>query len=220
MSFIKIGSIISAFGFGYLSVSSGPLTINGKSVQTNFVVVDGKTYAPLADVAKALNMTLVPDGSGFKIVPVGGANQVEGLNGKKGQLLNCGAFTLKVTDVIVTTDYKRKWSSGSEQPLTDGENVVVVLFHIKNAASKKQSFDVLGGSLTALTDGNDHSYTTTNWDGADRAPNLLPGAGSDFGLIYRFPKGAEVGDMVYQLHGYNPDTGYRDYTFRVSLKRN
>src|ERR1700738_4923601 len=89
----------------YGALSQGRLIISGKEVSTDFVSQSGRTYVPVADVAKALNLDVQKISGGFELKPAGGANQVEGLNGKLGDQLSCGAFLFKVTDALETQEY-------------------------------------------------------------------------------------------------------------------
>ncbi len=218
MSYLNLlPAAVALLGGSVAALTNGPLTINGRTVPSNFVMIDGKTYVPLADVAKALDMSAMKDGNGYKLAAAGGANQVNGLTGKIGQTLSCGTFTVQITDVVVTTKYQRHFSGGVTES-GESENIVAILLKVKNATPKLQTIDPLGGKLTALTDTSDHSYQLSDLDGA-RAPDLLPGAAAEFALICRVPKDTALGDMVFQLHTYNLTTGYKDYTFRITLKR-
>lgn len=211
-------SALAAAGLTYAAFAPGALTINGNTVQTSYTTVNGKTYVPLADVAKALNFVVVKKDGGYELAASSGANQAEGTRGKVGQTLNAGIITFQVKEVIETDSYECEQRNGTEHPLYDAKDkLVVVKIKIKNARAKPISLDTWGGELTALTDTEDHSFTTHNLDG-QRGPDLLPGAAVDFALIYEIPKKAAVGDYVYQAHVYMPDKGYKDLTFRISTK--
>ncbi|MFI5386502.1 MAG: hypothetical protein ACHQ50_10325 [Fimbriimonadales bacterium] len=210
------GMSCAALAYGLLS--SGRLIVSGKEVQTDYIVQNGRTYVPLADVAKALNMAVQKIDGGYEMKPAGGANQVQGLNGKLGDQLNCGAFLFKVTDVVDGQAYDFEHSTHHEVPFRDSDKLVVVKFQVKNATTVIQSLDTIGGDLTALTDDAGHNFKSGNLDGT-RAPDILPGAATEFALIYYVPKATTIGDIVYQMHSYSMKGGYKDYTFRVSLKK-
>jgi len=211
---VGIGCAVIAYG----ALAPGRLVVSGKEVSTDYVVQNGRTYVPIADVAKSLGMSVQKIDDGYEIKPDGGANQVQGLNGKVGDQLNCGAFLFKVTDVVEGDSFDFEHSSHHEVVFPDGNKLVVVKIQIKNATKVVQSLDSLGAALTALTDDSGHNFTTRSEDGA-RAPDILPGAAFDFALVYSVPKDAKVGDLVYQMHSYSNNGGYKDYTFRVSLKK-
>ncbi|HLK15614.1 MAG TPA: hypothetical protein VKT78_12485 [Fimbriimonadaceae bacterium] len=199
-------------------LTEGKLLYSGKEVATDFVVKNGKTYVPLSDVAKALNLSVKKTDDGFELLPKGISGQAEGLNGKVGDQLNCGSFLLKVTEVVETQSFTPEHPAGAPiAPFRDGEKLVVVKFHVQNTTSDTMSLDTLGGDLTALTAG-DQNFKTREEDGP-RAPDMLRGSSLDFALIYYVPKSTVPKDMVYQLHSYNSTAGYKDYTFRISLKK-
>ena len=53
--------VIGLVGLGavaYSLLAPGQLTINGKSIETTFIVQGGRTFVPLSDVAKALGTTV------------------------------------------------------------------------------------------------------------------------------------------------------------------
>lgn len=218
LKFFAISAVVSVVAaLAYGALSAGRLVISGKEVQTDFVSQNGKTYVPIADVAKALGMTATKIDGGYEIKPAGGANQVQGMNGKVGEQLSCGAFLFKVTDVVETDTFDFEHSVHHEVAFPDGNKLVVVKIRVKNATKVVQSLDTLGGNLSCLTDDAEHSYKSENLDGP-RAPDMLPGSASDFNLIYSVPKATVLGDVVYQLHTYSSKTGYKDYTFRITTK--
>lgn len=216
--FLSVASLSVASALAWIHFAGSELDINGKHVSTEFMTKGGKTFVPLADVAKALNMVVTKTADGYSLAPSGGANQVDGLNGKVGDQLNCGAFLLTLTSAEETYDYSYQNSDRHEKPYKDSDKLVVLKFHVKNATKLKQSLDTLGGDLTALTDKSDHNFTSRTEDG-ERGPDMLPGSAVDFALIYYVPKDMQPGDMVYQLHSYTLQKGYKDYTFRISLAK-
>ncbi|MFT2536481.1 hypothetical protein ACMWQD_29300, partial [Escherichia coli] len=69
------------------------------------------------------------------------------------------------------------------------------------------------------TDTAEHSFTKRDQDG-QRAPDLLPGSACDFALMFtNVPGDATPNDLVYVLHSYTLEHGYKDFTFRISLKQ-
>lgn len=209
---------IGCAALAYAALSPGRLIVSGREVPTDFITQNGRTYVPLSDVAKGLNMDVQKISGGFELKPAGGANQVEGLNGKIGDQLSCGAFLLKIVEVTETQEYTLAHNGQKQAPASTANKLVVVKFRLKNATPVTQSIDPYGGNHTALTDDEGHNFKSTNLDG-ERAPDVLPGAAVDFTLIFDIAKDAALGDMVYQLHSYTVKSGYKDYTFRISLKK-
>src|SRR5688500_15525819 len=68
------------------------LVINGKVVSRDVRIINGRPYAPLADIARGMGQTLAKRGSGYELAAAGGANQVEGLRGKIGDTLFDGKW--------------------------------------------------------------------------------------------------------------------------------
>ncbi|MBI1756903.1 MAG: hypothetical protein HYR64_07340 [Fimbriimonas ginsengisoli] len=201
---------------GWAGFGRGSLTINGKSVETNFYLHDGSTYVPIADVAKALNMVVVKQAGGFELSPAGGANQVEGLNGKVGQTLSCGTYLFKVVEIVRVDKYQKRFSEGEVGP-EGGKDIVAVIIHMKNATKQKVTLDPFGGSNTAITDQDEHSYgsyTGLACDVPNRGIEMIPGSATDFALIYSVPKREKLKDLVYQTASYS---NVKNGTFRVAL---
>ena len=95
----------AALGLGALAAAAAlaqggvRLILNGKVASTDVRMINGRPYAPLADIARATGQVLVKKGSGYEIIAQGGANQVEGLHGKVGDTLFDGKWRFKVVDV-------------------------------------------------------------------------------------------------------------------------
>ena len=214
---VAVGLAVSA----YALLVPGSLTINGKTVATDYLTKNGKTYVPLADVAKALNMAIAKKGDGYELTPAGGANQVQGLNGGIGQTLSCGKFTLKVVSVYRGERYTKEFNTpGEVTPMSTSEDVVAIKIRLKNATPKAVTMSPFGGDLTALTDEGEHAYkcfTGGAMDASDRGPKLLPGSAYDFALTFSIPKSAALKDLVYQMYCYDLN---ESSTFRISLKEN
>jgi hypothetical protein len=197
---------------------SGPnLYINGGLASTRVIQRNGIAYVPVADVAKALNQGVVVKSDGYAITPAGGANQMNGLNGKVGDKLTDGKWVLTVVKAFRTDTYVHQFDVKTSTPDQSTDDLVVVQVRIKNA--RKESFSVLcsGTGSTSVTDLDEHSYkpqTFSSTDARSGAPSLLPGSAVDFALVFSVPKSEKLGDFVYQIFNY---TGEKPPTFRVSL---
>src|SRR5690242_1785624 len=51
------------------------LIVNGTLASTSVRIIDGRAYAPISDVARALGMTVVNRPGSYEITTAGGANQ-------------------------------------------------------------------------------------------------------------------------------------------------
>jgi hypothetical protein len=205
-----------------LAVAAGRVTdvrIEGKFATDDVLTKGGKTYVPLSDVAKALGLTVQKTANGYDLVRAGGANQIEGVNGKTGDELFNGNYRFKVVKVIRTSSYKPLFSGGTEiTPVQDADEIVAVVCRIKNGRKQANMVNIVGGDNTALTDQDGHSYAPYNGasiDMTERAPKLLPGAAFDFALTFEVPKSEKLKDLVF---GVNDFTNKPGPDFRVSLQ--
>lgn len=191
------------------------LYLSGKVASSNVIMQNGAAYVPIKDVAAALDMTIEKRPDGFALTRSGGANQAEGMQGKVGDDLFNGQVRLKVSEVFRGSSYKRRFSKGDDIVAPDGQDIVAVVMRFKNGTMKSQFPNVTGKQPTGLTDENEHAFEPRSFpDGTGRNVELLPGAATDFALIFTVPKGAALKDLVYTV-----DCGIlKPSTFRVSLK--
>ncbi len=170
--------------------------------------------------------------------PLGGANQVEGLNGKIGQMLFTGKWRFQVLDVQQVNSYTLKMPSSeqdyakyhdvAEYDLTthtftpkSGYTLVAINCLAKNAQNKVQQLDFyLNDPKTALADDKGNSYPPIAYDmqskGAWMTKPLLPGSGESLTVLFATPPGTNLKDLVITLKNWADHAG-RDV--RVSLAR-
>src|SRR5262245_15643874 len=120
---------ISTFGLATVCLAGmleQRLYVNGKIASSNVITQNGVAYVPIKDVAAALNLTAEKRPDGYALVHAGGANQVEGLQGKVGDELFNGLYRLKVVRVVRAEKYDRKFSKGDAVTAPDGKEVVAV----------------------------------------------------------------------------------------------
>ncbi|HWA81898.1 MAG TPA: DUF4352 domain-containing protein [Fimbriimonadaceae bacterium] len=203
------GTGIAIIGFGlaaaiWAALAPGSLTVNGKSVTTDFIEKGGRTYVPLADVAKVLDMKVAKNGSGYTLEPVGGANQLEGLHGKIGDVIRTPEFTFEVKKVVKAQHYKRQFTDGTVDAQRPGNTIVAIVVRMKNATNKVMYLNPFGMDLTALTDEDEHTYTqyTGGWADVPAGNHqMIPGSATDFALVFEVPEKAQLKDLVYQADG-------------------
>lgn len=170
--------------------------------------------------------------------PAGGANQVEGLNGKVGQMLFDGKWRFQVQSVqegLATytlkvlaseQDYARYHDVADEDPSThiftpkEGNTLVAIKCIAKNAQNKQQQLDFyLNEPKTALTDDQGNSYPPIAYDmiskGAWMTKPLLPGSGEDMTILFAVPTGTKLKDLVVTLKNWSDHKGH---DVRVSLR--
>lgn len=172
------------------------------------------------------------------VQPAGGANQVEGLHGKVGQMLFTGRWRFQVQEFQTSDSYTLKVPT-SEQDYAkyhdvadydsathtfkpkEGYAFVAVKALVKNAQTSTQQLGCyLGDPKTAVTDNKANSYPPIAYDmlskGAWVTKPLLPGSGEELTVLFAVPKGTELKDLVFSLNNWSDNKG-KDV--RVSLTK-
>ena len=166
----------------------------------------------------------------------GGANQVEGLNGKVGDMLFTGRWRFQVQKVetvdtytltVPTSDqdYGRYAPSATFDDKTktfapkEGLTFVAVKALVKNAQTSTQKLGCyLGDPKTAIADTKGNSYPPIAYDmisqGAWVTKPLLPGSGEELTVLFAVPKGTELKDLIFSLYNWSDIKGKE---VRVSL---
>ena len=76
---ISFGIIALAAASAGAGIYADTLTVNGKTTSVDVRMVGGSAYVKLADVARALDMSVMKRGAGqYELSKTGGANQVNG----------------------------------------------------------------------------------------------------------------------------------------------
>jgi hypothetical protein len=190
------------------SAQSASLTINGNTVAADFHTIGGQTYVSLADVAKALGMTITKTANGYQIAPAGGANQVGKLQGTVGDTIFDGKWRFQVLGVQKADQYVTHLNSFSEtySPATPSNTLIIVDCRLKNGQIKADEpmLSSIHPANTALADDQGQSYPPIAFDkhGAtsdsnDFGANVLPGAASEFYIVFDVPKSANITSLVF-----------------------
>src|SRR5579863_8368582 len=143
-------------------LDSATLQFNDSTAPADVVMKGGHAYVPVTSVAKLLNSTVQVEGSTFKFVPLDNSRQVNGNEGKVGEMIRLGYANLTVTSLDVGTSYKAKYG-GSDATADAGKKIVAIGIHIQNSTLKSQLCSVLGGDATALADTSGRSYVASNF---------------------------------------------------------
>jgi hypothetical protein len=168
----------------------------------------------------------------------GGANQVEGLNGKVGDMLFTGRWRFQVQSVQTVDSYTLtvptseqdygKYATSAEFDSTtktfkprEGLTFVVVKALVKNAQTSTQQLGCyLGDPKTAIADTKGNSYPPIVYDmmskGAWNTKPLLPGSGEELTVLFAVPKGTELKDLIFSLYNWSDIKGKE---VRVSLAK-
>lgn len=219
----KIGLVLGLAGLAAIgsTLLVQQVRIDGKVATSDVITRNGKTYIPISDVAKALGMTVVKNGSGWDLVRAGGANMVQGLRGKIGEELFNGKYRFTVVKVIRSSSYTPQFAKlGYDLTPASADNEIVAIHcRLKNGTKEAVTFDLTQGKNTGLTDMKEQSYGNymgASVDMVSRGPRVLPGAAVDFALTFEVPKSAELKDLVFTV---NDLTAKDSPDFRVSLKQ-
>lgn len=184
------------------------LIIAGQVATSDLKVINGRTYVPLADVARALNMTLVDKRTSIEMIPAGGANEVNGLRGKLGDQIFTGKWRFTPVSLDQRDSYTTKYDVSREtiNPRNNGETLFILSCRIKNGQKETMEmvFTQRKCGHTALTDDQEHSYAPIAYDahnetGPYGGPKMLPGSASEFAIIFSVPIGTNPKDILFTI---------------------
>lgn len=201
--FVTLGAMALA-GVALATVAameSNKLSIGGKTVDAVFITQNGHTFVRLSDVATAMNCVIQKSDAGYALAPIGKGNMVQGNEGKVGQTIGVPEMQFTVTSVEEMDHYNRKFSAGEIDAFDANSKLVVVMCKVRNGLEKTINICTLGGAKTAITDMDEHSYEVLTGDGP-RNVDILPGAVSDFGIIFKVPKAEKLKALVYETDGF------------------
>lgn len=214
--------VVTLGGMGVaLAQQSLQIYVQGKATSVPVRVINGVTYVPLSDIARAYGDQVVKRPDGLALVPAGGANQVGGREGKIGEDLFTGQFKFQVREMQIMDTYDTRFES-RKHTIKPGDNETLVILNcrIKNGTTQDQELAFAasqdyGIRKIALTDNDEHSYKPFNFEGGtnygfdvradETAPigaHILPGAALDFALIFNVPKGTKPKDLVFGMLKY------------------
>jgi hypothetical protein len=177
---------------------------------------------------------VVKRAGGYEITAAGGANQVEGLQGKIGDTLFDGKWRFEVLRVDRVDSYAMKnkatndyaiynttaeFSDGVFRP-KQGQSLVAIACRVKNGLKQNQAlWRPNSDTHTALTDDQGQSYPPIAYDMPESGPfqskALLPGAAMEFTVLFTAPEGTTLKDLVFTLRTISSP----GHDVRVSLPR-
>jgi hypothetical protein len=217
-----------AFSNGCLAQNT--VTINGKTASTDVRMIGGKPYVSLNDMARAMGMTLVRKAGGYQIVASGGATETRGrYKGKIGDDIFTGDWRFSVRDVKEFDHYTSRFGNKYDTtPKGPGDKLIVVTCRLKNGHQVKENMYFSNAFSKAdnanLADTSEHGYEPIAIDVKytyyNYGAHILPGAATDFALVFSVPKEAKPNDLIYRIFRYD-DAGdsKKHTTVRVSLNR-
>jgi hypothetical protein len=222
-STMKVSKLVTAMSIAVVLTAvvwaAQTVSVNMNGRPSSGRMINGAVYVKLADVAAAFDMQVAGKGSAYSLVKPGGANQLQGVNGKLGQELFTGKWKFLVKDVQRVDKYMLKYSDSKfELTAEPGMDLVIVNCRFKNGVRESAYIYFNGMGNTALTDMEEHAYKIKWGDiGGGVADTLLPGSAKDFALVFAVPEGAELKDLVYTIEPVDVKKfGITD--LRISLK--
>jgi len=220
-----------------LVLAAGPgraqatLTMNGQVVSTDVRTLGGGAYVRLGDVAKALGMIIVKRPGGYELTRAGGTDQVQALTqGKVGDVLFDGFWRFQVKSVETTNAYAvQKADASLSYDHTEnivhakrGTKLVVIRCRMTNGQKSVQTFWLAPMRErpinNALTDTEGESYPPDGYDldgSTSQSKPLLPGAKTDFVILFSVPEGTRLKELVFTLQNNDSRPGN---DVRVSLR--
>ncbi|HAY14202.1 MAG TPA: hypothetical protein PLB31_04430 [Fimbriimonadaceae bacterium] len=224
-----LGTGLLALGIATVAVaaiqSTRVLIINGREASQDVRIINGRAYAPIADVAKALGSTVVINGNRYEITRAGGTNQVNGLQGKTGDWLFDGGWRFRVNNAYEADVYEAKndWYGDNEFKPEGGKTMIIVEYSARNGNKEMFGLDI-GPTTIVGKDGSSYKVESNDFpfDGTRMfSQPLLPGAQLDGALIFFVPRGFEFKELVLgigDLAGYDDAVRPKERTyFRVRL---
>ena len=230
-----LGIFIGAAG-GVWAAGGTKLVMNGQVASNDVRVLAGKAYAPITDIAKAQDMVVVPISGGYEIKKAGGATPIQGLQGKVGDVLFDGKWRFQVLSVDKVDAYTMKNKSTIDYALyhaiadldndtntftpKNGRALIAIKCRVTNGRNSTQSLWINNNDTrTALADSDGESHPPFVYDLDESGPfhskELLPGAKTDFTVLFSVPETITPKDLVFTLRTI--DTNDKGNDTRVSL---
>jgi hypothetical protein len=189
--------------------------LNDQVMTQNARTIDGHTYVPLADVAKALSCHVASRGGGYALVkaggessgvPAGGANEVTGTAGTVGSWVFTGKWRFRVNSVDHPATYPWQYydGTGADNPSSPNDELYVFNCSLKNGQQRADEPILTihaGDQVTALADDQGNSYNPIDFD--VRGGDVIPGAQKSFAVVFSVPKSAHIKQLVFSIHSYS-----------------
>lgn len=223
---IAILLIAGALAALALAQTNRVLVINAKVASNDVRVINGRAYAPVADIAKAFGLTISVQGDRYELVRPGGTNQIQGLQGKTGDWLFDGGWRFRVDRAYKTDAYNRvnEYYDDPVYAPAEGKELVVVEYTYRNANRDIQHFSIENPYLAGADGTAVQAFHNDFPHDGDRffAKGLLPGAEAKGAFLFQVNPGFQFKDIVLKigdLAGYDQAVKPSQQTvFRIALQ--
>ena len=232
-SFLALALVASAIA---IHQTGTLLMMNGKTLSNDVRVINGRSYVPVVDMARALNGKVVKSDAGYEIQTeasggdtgptAGGGTAIKGTKGSIGQMVMTGKWSFEVVDVTRAASAESQYLPDHKTFTPNGASEELVIIHCKLKNASKSTLKAMLSPIhphnTALADDQGQSHQVLAFDkrsaNLDEGPNMLPGAITDLAVIFSVPKDTKLKDLVFSLQ-----TAYDDYPdggtdVRISLR--
>lgn len=181
-------------------------------------------------------MVVVKRSDGYEIKKAGGATPIQGLQGKVGDVIFDGKWRFQVLSAGPVESYKMKHETTADYAIynpvanfDDGlftaksaRTLIAVNCRITNGRNKDTHALWVSNTdtRTALADDQGESHPPIAYDLDVSEPfhskQLVPGAKTDFTVLFSVPEGTKVKDLIFTLRTI--DNNDKGNDARVSLK--
>jgi hypothetical protein len=222
---LMISAGLACLALGVVAYQQRTLVINSKVASADVRIINGKAYAPIADIAKSLNLVVSVKGGVYELTSAGGTGQLNGLTGKTGDWLFDGGWRFRVNECRLTDTFKGEFEYYGQENVEapEGKTLLIVNYSYRNGNKVSQPFNI---GDTAIATQNGQSYklhsNNFNFDGnITFSQPVLPGAEAKGDLIFIVPKDIQVKDLVLcvgEFAGYDSAVKPKILTvFRVGI---
>ncbi|MCG9895340.1 MAG: hypothetical protein MH204_07685 [Fimbriimonadaceae bacterium] len=186
------------------------LIINGKVASNDVRVINGRAYAPIADIARSMDLVVAVNGNRYELTRKGGTGQLDGMTGKSGDWLFDGGWRFRVNRTYRTDAYNRvnEYYDDPVYQAPEGQEILVVEYSYRNG--NRQAAPLAFSASLAGADGsarspyhNDFPHDGDRWF----SQALLPGAEGRGAILFYVPRGFQPKDVLITIGGLS---GYDD----------
>lgn len=225
LSTLAVVSLIACAAFAQATRS---LIVNGKVASNDVRIINGKSYAPVADVAKALDLVVVqrPDGK-IELTRQGGSGAIDAkLTGKVGDFLFDGGWRFKVVSVESVKEHTMVNKFITDQHVAEEGNRLIIVNVVIRNANKKLANLYPGDVALASEDGGSESVTHYDFP-FNNSPSsfkpILPGAEQKGAILFEVKEDFKEKDLIFTIsreysHYDDAVLPKEDTVMRISLK--
>jgi hypothetical protein len=211
---------------------------DGETMSTDVVMMRGRAYVPLADVARAMGRRAVKSGNVYTLVSdparlpesataraaeIARPSTASSRNAMNTDIARAG-WVLRLLSADVAPTYVRQFGADTEPIAVQrkGDHLVVARFRLTNASNftKDVYFDRSYAANTAIIDDESHGYPPVTYDSRNSeysSSRMLPGTVHEFALVFSVPADTRLSELVYSVASSGQTSTDKPTDFRVAL---